>query len=176
MRALSRAISAYVCEFEELDEQEQALLLVAADARTHAQAPYSHYLVGAAVLDGDGHITAGCNVERCTYTQTTHAEQAAVDAMVVHGKSKKIRAVAVVAGPEGIVGKSIDNFPKGEVVTVFDKIPAPSCGHCLQIIWENCGGDNKVKLYSWDDGWVYITTIGDAFPMKFGPNDLGIEL
>ncbi len=172
MRALSHPISVFVCGFEELDEQEQALLLVAADAMTKAQAPYSHYLVGAAVLDGDGHITAGCNVERCTYTQTTHAEQAAVDAMVVHGKSRKIQAVAVVGGPDGTINGPIERFPKGEVVASFDEIPAPSCGHCLQIIWENCRGDNKVKLYSWADGWVYITTIGDALPMKFGPNDL----
>ena len=37
-------------------------------------------------------------------------------------------------------------------------------------------GDPNVKLMSvTNDGIVTSTTIGDAFPMRFGPKDLGIE-
>ena len=45
------------------EAQQQALLQAARAAQRMAYAPYSRYQVGAAVLDEQGRIHAGCNVE-----------------------------------------------------------------------------------------------------------------
>jgi len=51
------------------DAQHQALLQAARNARRAAYAPYSNYQVGAAVLDEQGRIHAGCNVENAAYPE-----------------------------------------------------------------------------------------------------------
>ena len=116
----------------------------------------------------------GCNVERGSYTQTTHAEQNAIDSMVADRGAGKLITVALVGGPETIVYK----FPPkktDESITEIEDVPVP-CGHCLQIIWENCHNDPNVRLLALArNGEVVLTTIGDAFPMCFGPADLGID-
>jgi cytidine deaminase len=75
----------------------QRLLSAALAARTHAHAPYSHYAVGAAVLDEHGAIHAGCNVENAAYPQGWCAEATALGAMLMAG-GKRAKAV-LVSGP-----------------------------------------------------------------------------
>ena len=53
---------------------QQALYQAACAARLRAYAPYSRFLVGAAVLDDQGRIHAGCNVENAAYPQGLCAE------------------------------------------------------------------------------------------------------
>ncbi len=126
--------------------------------------------VGAAVLSEYGIIHTGCNVERCTFTQTTHAEQAAVDSMVKALGPVKIKAIAFVGVPEK---DEIIFFPINKGLPIkMESIPVP-CGHCLQIIWENCFSDPGVRIISAaNDGKIIKTTIGDALPMRFGPQKL----
>ncbi|MEK7464579.1 MAG: hypothetical protein AAB617_02250 [Patescibacteria group bacterium] len=174
MRELSRLVRATFLDFHELSSENKLLLEIAGKARLNAQAPYSRYLVGAAVRSEKQTIHIGCNVERCSWTQTTHAEQAGVDAMIAALGPTKIRAVAIVGEP----ADRIVAFPPertGVPITDIEKVPV-SCGHCLQIIWENCFNDPGVELISLcGNGEIAITTIGDVFPMRFGPNDLGIQ-
>ncbi len=75
--------------------QQQDLLTAARLAHGQAYAPYSGYRVGAAVLDDQGHIHAGCNVENAAYPEGLCAEAAALAAMVLSG-STRARAVLVV--------------------------------------------------------------------------------
>ncbi|MDI3298925.1 MAG: cytidine deaminase [Bacillota bacterium] len=77
-------------------EEVARLLEAARQVARNAWAPYSHFLVGAAVLDDDGRLFVGCNVEVASYRLTTCAEQAAVAAAVAAG-ARRIRAVAVVS-------------------------------------------------------------------------------
>ena len=174
MRKLTKLIQAQVLEFSELTKLEQNLLLLAAQVRLNAQAPYSHYWVGAAILSAKGTINLGCNVERCSWTQTTHAEENAIDSMIAEDGSTKISVVAIVAGPEG----SRVAFPPKKIenpISRIEEVPVP-CGQCLQVIWENCRQDPTVKLLSLAaNGEILRTTIGDAFPMRFGPEDLGVK-
>ena len=53
----------------------QATLVDAAEAAlAYAYAPYSHFQVGAALLDTDGKIWSGCNIENAAFTPGTCAE------------------------------------------------------------------------------------------------------
>ncbi len=160
--------------FTQFSPREQELINAALSARLRAQAPYSHFLVGSSVLTDKNEIYAGCNVERCSYTQTTHAEQNAIDNMVAHCGSAKITMIVAAAAPKGkdiildLQSKTISNAS-------LQASPAYSCGHCRQIIWENCYGDASVPCVLISPaGTIYCTTIGDLLPFPFGPTDLGI--
>lgn len=178
IRKIETTVSASVTSYGSLSMKDQQLIQEAATVRLNAQAPYSHYLVGAALFaqndPGRGcRAFTGCNVERASYTQTTHAEQNAIDSMVAMLGPHKITTIAIVGGPESAFLK----MPDIEAPTslTLEQIGTPSCGHCLQCIWENCMGDPTVRLlWLTPIGLIGITTIGSAFPMRFGPADLGI--
>ena len=81
--------------------------------RERAYAPYSKYLVGAAIATKSGSIYVGCNVENSTFGATICAERGAIMQMVAHGERDPI-ACAVVTGDEG----------------------ASPCGICRQVLAE----------------------------------------
>lgn len=102
---------------ESAGEAEQALLAAATDARTRAQAAYSHFKVGAALETTDGQVIGGCNIENATYGLTLCAERVALVKALSDGHSVFTR-IAVVADTEA---------------------PTPPCGPCRQLLWEYCG-------------------------------------
>ena len=74
------------------DESDwQALARAALQARAHAHAPYSGFAVGAALLDEQGQVHAGCNVENAAYPQGLCAEAVALGRLVSSG-GRRIRA------------------------------------------------------------------------------------
>ena len=75
---------------------QQHLIAIAAEARARAYAPYSSFNVGAALLDADGRIFAGCNVENVSFGLTICAERVAVSSAITAG-SKTFRAIAIVS-------------------------------------------------------------------------------
>jgi cytidine deaminase len=162
-------------EFSALSARYQLLFNLAAQARLGAQAPYSRYLVGSAAESETGRLYTGCNVERCTYTQTTHAEQAALDELAKNEPYAKVKLIVIVAAPAGVFFR-LDAPLTGPALTRPDQLAAPSCGHCLQDIWENCHGDRSVPVANRQpNGQIMITTIGSLLPVPFGPQDLGID-
>ena len=72
------------------------LLAAALQARLNAHAPYSHFLVGAAIEDAHGRIHTGCNVENATYGLTICAERVAVFKAMSEGV-REFRRIAVAA-------------------------------------------------------------------------------
>jgi cytidine deaminase len=102
----------------------EAAVKAARKVRRTAHAPYSKFLVGAAVVDERGRIHAGCNVENASYGLTICAERNAVAAAVAAG-ARHIRAVAVVTEAE----------PLGS-----------PCGACRQVLAEFASDDVPVIL------------------------------
>jgi cytidine deaminase len=98
-------------------DSDLALLAAATDARTRAQAHYSHFQVGAALETADGQVIGGCNIENATYGLTLCAERVALVKALSDGHSIFTR-IAVVADTEA---------------------PTPPCGPCRQLLWEYCG-------------------------------------
>lgn len=73
----------------------EAMWQAALHARQRAYAPYSNFLVGAALLDEEGRMHAGCNVENAAYPQGVCAEAGAISAMALAG-GRRIRALLVL--------------------------------------------------------------------------------
>ena len=92
-------------------------------ARLLAHAPYSRFLVGAAILGADGRIYVGCNVENASYGLTICAERTAAVSMVAAG-CKQIAAVAIVlsgnGSPCGACRQFLVEFGDDFPVTVVD--------------------------------------------------------
>jgi cytidine deaminase len=129
------------------------LFEAAADVRVRAHAPYSGFFVGAAVVDREGRIHVGCNVENAAYPEGTCAEAGAIAAMVAAG-GREILAVAVVGGPaEG-----------GEIF-------CPPCGGCRQKIREFAVDGTSVHLRE-AGGGVTSLAFADLLPHSFGPGHL----
>ena len=67
-----------------------------------AYAPYSHYLVGAAVRTRDGEVFEGVNVENAAYPLGVCAERSAIVAAVAHGyRPGELQAIGITASPCG---------------------------------------------------------------------------
>lgn len=179
MKSVSRTVTGWICCFEELTPTVKKMFYAAGKVRKNAQAPYSHFLVGVAGQSAKtGAIYRGCNVERASLTQTSHAEQVMLDSMVTaEGKGAPLLRLVLLAGPEDmdivLPPIVVEKSDIGEIN--FSEIPSP-CGHCLQCIWENCLGYNDIEIYGLlPTGHVTVITIDNAFPLKFGPADLGVK-
>jgi cytidine deaminase len=80
----------------------EELLERADTAAGHAYAPYSNYLVGAAVLAKDGRLFAGGNVENAAYPLGVCAERAVIAKAASEGvRPGEIDAIAITASPCG---------------------------------------------------------------------------
>ena len=131
----------------------QRLLAAARAARQRAYAPYSKFAVGAALLDEQGHIHAGCNVENAAYPQGQCAEATAIGHLVLAGGTRILAAVVV-----GVVA-GVDNA----VVT--------PCGGCRQRLREFAADDAPIwaaDLHSVRGRF----TLGGLLPHSFGPGHL----
>ena len=127
------------------------MLAVARAARATAYAPYSRYLVGAALLAEDGRIFAGCNVENAAYPQGVCAEAGAISAMVLAGQR---RARAVLVAGAGV------------------QLCTP-CGGCRQTRREFCGDPRTCLILAANENGVQRRwTLEDLLPQSFGPDHL----
>ena len=119
------------------------LIDAALAVRLNAIAPFSKFLVGAAIEDIDGRIHTGCNIENATYGLTLCAERVAIFKALTMGM-RKFRRVAVVADTDNLT---------------------PPCGACRQILWEFCG-DVPVVLVNLQ-GKTETYQLKDLLPKPF---------
>jgi len=100
-----------------LSEQDnQSLIETASAARLRSVAPFSDFLVGAALRTKDGKVFTGCNVESASYGLTVCAERVAIWKALSEGE-RDFTDLVIVADTEQLT---------------------PPCGTCRQIIWEFC--------------------------------------
>ena len=98
-----------------MSESENQLLIEAATAaRLRSVAPFSNFLVGAALQTTGSKVFTGCNVESASYGLTVCAERVAIWKALSEGE-RDFTHLVVVADTENLT---------------------PPCGTCRQIIWE----------------------------------------
>ena len=80
----------------------EELVARAEEAARAAYAPYSNYLVGAALLLKDGRVYTGCNVENAAYPLGVCAERTAISKAASEGvRPGDIDAIGITASPCG---------------------------------------------------------------------------
>ncbi len=94
----------------------QELIETAKTARLRSIAPFSNFLVGAALKTEGGKVYTGCNVESASYGLTVCAERVAIWKALSEGE-RQFTELAIVADTGSLT---------------------PPCGTCRQIIWEFC--------------------------------------
>lgn len=138
---------------EEIPVRE--LIRSAMEARKKAYAPYSGYMVGAAVLTGDLRIYTGCNIENASYTPTICAERTAIFKAVSEGK-RALKAVAVAGSP------------KGEEISQYSY----PCGVCRQVMREFGDPESLVVIVARGEQDYKLYRLSELLPESFGPDQL----
>jgi cytidine deaminase len=136
------------------------LVRTALAVRLNAYAPYSKYLVGSAVLTERGTIYVGCNVESADY-DGTHAEEAALAAMVAAGERSPVTLI-VFGALEGQEPAIV--MPCGKCRQKLVEFSSLS-GHDLEVIV----GPRATRPYR-------RTSLSALLPESFGPADIGVDL
>jgi cytidine deaminase len=131
------------------DATLEEMLRSARAIMSRAYVPYSGFHVGAALLNEDGTIRSGVNVENASYPLSVCAERNAVASMVGSGQTK-VLAVAVATNAAH---------------------PTPPCGGCRQVLWE-FGDAGTPVVAEGAEGVRARWRLGDLLPDAFGPDDL----
>lgn len=136
---------------------DKELAMEAIQARESAYAPYSNYMVGAALLTKGGKIYRGCNIENAAYGPTNCGERTAFFKAVSEGE-REFEAIAVAGWPKGGKGPGLA-FP---------------CGVCRQVMMEFCDPETfRIIVAAGGDKYVTMT-LKELLPNGFGPKDLAL--
>ena len=132
----------------------EELVKLACEAMERAYAPYSRFLVGAALLTKSGKVYQGCNIENAAFGPSNCAERTAFF-RAIYEEEREFSAIAIVGGLHGVI--------RG--------FTAP-CGVCRQVMQEFCSPDFEIHLW---DGSVYRTyTLGELLPLGFSSETIHI--
>jgi cytidine deaminase len=125
------------------EESLEQLIETAKAARLQSVAPFSKFLVGAAVKTKDGKVYTGCNIESASYGLTVCGERVAIWKALSEGE-RQFTELAIVADTESLT---------------------PPCGTCRQIIHEFCE-DATIVLANLH-GQTETCTIDELLPRAF---------
>ena len=145
--------------FEELSHSEKEYMNEAIEIRKNAYAPYSKFLVGAAIVLDNGVVLQGSNQENAAYPSGLCAE----------------RVTIFYAGA---------NYPNNKIVKLFisatpsdrdSENPIPPCGSCRQAIAEyEIKQDLPIEIYFMGaKGAVYKSdSLKNLLPFMFDKSNL----
>ena len=129
-------------------KENKRLIELSYEMMLNAYAPYSNFLVGAAILSENEKLFGGCNVENAAYPEGTCAEAGAISAMIAGG-CKTIKEIYIVSKSENIVSP---------------------CGGCRQKIREF--SSDQTKIFLCNIKWDYkLFSLNELLPFSFSEFD-----
>ena len=129
-------------------KENKRLIELSYEMMLNAYAPYSNFLVGAAILSENDKLFGGCNVENAAYPEGTCAEAGAISAMIAGG-CKTIKEIYIVSKSENIVSP---------------------CGGCRQKIREF--SSDQTKIFLCNIQWDYkLFSLNELLPFSFSEFD-----
>lgn len=126
-----------------IEESLKQLIETATTARLQSIAPFSSFLVGAAVKTAAGKVYTGCNIESASYGLTVCGERVAIWKALSEGERDFVE-LAIVADTATLT---------------------PPCGTCRQIIWEFC--KNATIVLGNLHGETQVVSIRELLPRAF---------
>lgn len=137
--------------------ETKELIKQAIFARKMAYAPYSGYMVGAALLCSNGHVFLGCNIESASYTPTNCAERTAFFKAVSEGE-RDFCAIAVIGAHKDAKPEEYGYFYP--------------CGVCRQVMMEFCNPEmfRVITARSAEEYCEY--KLKELLPHGFGPDNV----
>lgn len=139
---------------EDLDAESKYLVGKAKEAATHAYAPYSKFLVGAALLMADGSVVTGVNQENAAYPSGMCAERVAIFSAFTLHPEMEIKKLVVVARKKS--SKELS--------------PAPCCGSCRQVLLEVENRQQspiEIIMQSPERTWIKAVSAASLLPFGF---------
>lgn len=141
-------------EYKGMSQSYTSLMRAAGEVMRRAYVPYSGFQVGAALLDKDGNVHEGCNVENAAYGPTNCAERTAMFRAIADGRQAgEFQAIAVIGDTDG---------------------PISPCGICRQVLVELCPPDMPVIMGNLKGDWT-IAAVSELLPGAFTPSSLHKE-
>ena len=130
--------------------ETKKLISQALSARENAYAPYSGFMVGAALLCKDGTVYTGCNIENAAFTPTNCAERTAFFKAVYEGE-REFAAIAINGDGDDYL------YP---------------CGVCRQVMMEFCDPKTFKIILAVSKDKYDVFTLKELLPLGFGPVNL----
>jgi cytidine deaminase len=145
---------------DDLDSESKYLAHKAKEAASHAYAPYSKFLVGAAALLDDGKVITGTNQENAAYPAGMCAERVVLFAASCLHPEHKIVKVAVVAKRKN----------------AKELLPATSCGSCRQVLLEfETRQQTPIQIVMQDQNHKWIVAASAESLLPFGFTKVNLE-
>ncbi len=138
--------------------QIKELIRQAIAAKEFSYSPYSHFRVGAALLDRTGRIYTGCNIENAAFSPTNCAERTAFFKAVSEG-SRNFSAIAIAGSLEGTPDE--------------DAAYCPPCGVCRQVMAEFCSPEDFLVILARNEDDYRCFRLKDLLPHGFSGEDIG---
>ena len=126
-----------------MNDRDRELLAAAREVMARSYSPYSRFRVGAALLDVDGVIHTGTNVENASFGLSICAERSAIFKAVADG-AREFSCLAIVTDTDE---------------------PTPPCGACRQVIYEFA--PDLPLLLAGRGGAFKRITIKELMPLPF---------
>lgn len=154
MKQRAYTIRTLECEsVDDLDSKQALLVDKAKEAARRAYAPYSSYLVGAALELDNGEIITGNNQENAAYPSGLCAERVAIFYAGARHPEAAVTRIAIAAMQDG----------------QFQENPVPPCGACRQVLHEaevRGQKDMEIILFG-SQSIVLMRSATDLLPLPF---------
>jgi len=146
-------------QWDELTDEQRAVVTIAKEQTSHSYCPYSGFHVGAGALLANGEIIRGANQENAAYPSGLCAERAALFAAGAQYPDQPVKKLAIACYTDGH----------------FTKEPGAPCGACRQVMLEteHRYPDTKMEVLLYGDDATYVfESAADLLPLIFVSENL----